>query len=431
MAAELGQSTTVVRRFASSQPEATFRHRVVGVGLLDPRHEKAGIVVSLSLETFDSFTALAPYQQRWDQLAGGVVFRSFDWCRLWWEHYGQRDSGCQLHVVVARRTDPAGQECVAIAPWMIVRTIARGTVIRWLGSGEVCSDHLSLLVQPGDEQALAGALVGHLAADAPPWDLLQLEAIDQGDPAMAALTAALTEQGCATRQQQSANCWAIELPANWDDFLAMQSKSHRKQLRQAYDRVVATPRVKWHQATNPDELEAGWEIFVDLHQRRRQSLGEPGCFASPKFEQFHRQLAHVLLSQGRLRLSWLELDGKPAAAEYHFADGLTTSAYQGGVDPQRLAEEPGRLSNIVTLRQAISEGHQRFDLLRGDEPYKAHWRATPHATYRLESVAPHTFSRWRAQSYDWAIRMADKMRAGAKRRGDAALSHPQGMENPL
>ena len=56
-------------------------------------------------------------------------------------------------------------------------------------------------------------------------------------------------------------------------------------------------------------------------------------------------------------MSWLELDGSPAAAEYHFADGTTTYAYQGGVDPERLAEEPGRLSTILCLRAAIAEGH--------------------------------------------------------------------------
>ena len=80
-------------------------------------------------------------------------------------------------------------------------------------------------------------------------------------------------------------------------------------------------------------------------------------------------------------MSWMELDGTPAAAEYHLADSAATYAYQGGVDPDRLDEEPGRLSTILCLRHAIEEGHRQLDFLRGDEPYKAHWRATPRATY--------------------------------------------------
>ncbi len=72
------------------------------------------------------------------------------------------------------------------------------------------------------------------------------------------------------------------------------------------------------------ELEAAWPILVDLHQRRRKSLGEPGCFASNSFYDFHRDVAERLLKRGQLRLSWLTLDGMPAAAEYHFADRIAT-----------------------------------------------------------------------------------------------------------
>ena len=52
-------------------------------------------------------------------------------------------------------------------------------------------------------------------------------------------------------------------------------------------------------------------------------------------------------------------------------------AYQSGMDPERLDVQPGRLSCIAGLRRAVGEGRARFDFLRGDEPYKAQWRATP------------------------------------------------------
>lgn len=411
--AEPGHSATIRVRVASRLAERTFTHQIVCAGQRGLTFHGKGFVVALHLQVFDSFANVGPYRERWDRLADGVVFRSFDWQRLWWEHYGQLDPRRELHLVVVRDDSHGDQACIAIAPLMVERTVTRGTVVRWLGAGEVCSDHLSLLVSPGHEPEVAGALADHLLGDLT-WDLLQLEAVDEGDPAVAALATALAQRECLARETNTGNCWSIELPADWEAFLALQSKSHRKQLRQAHDRVVATSRAEWHLAATPEEFQKAWSVFVDLHQRRRQSLGEPGCFASVQFGQFHRELAQVLLPQSKLRLSWLDLDGAPAAAEYHFADERTTFAYQGGVDPSRLGEEPGRLSNIATIRHAIAEGHHRFDLLRGDEPYKAHWRATPRATYRLEAVAPHTLSRWRARSYDWATSMAGKLRAGLK-----------------
>ena len=110
--------------------------------------------------------------------------------------------------------------------------------------------------------------------------------------------------------------------------------------------MLESDRARWHQVTSASELPAAWAILVELHQRRRLSLGEPGCFASRLFHDFHREVTQRLLDRDQLRMSWLELDGSPAAAEYHLAGTADTYAYQGGVDPERLAEEPGRLSTI-------------------------------------------------------------------------------------
>jgi CelD/BcsL family acetyltransferase involved in cellulose biosynthesis len=196
------------------------------------------------------------------------------------------------------------------------------------------------------------------------------------------------------------NCWFVELPETWKEFLARQSKSHRKQLRRLETRVLDSPRSQWHQVKLFDEFQPAWKIFVELHQQRRQSLGQRGCFASPQWAAFHEVVARQLLREGRLRMSWLELDGKPAAAEYHFAGGKTTYVYQGGLDPERLDEEPGRLSMIRCIQHAITEGHRKFDLLRGDESYKAHWRATPKETFHVQVVPSRAGAKWRYQAWN-------------------------------
>ena len=52
-----------------------------------------------------------------------------------------------------------------------------------------------------------------------------------------------------------------------------------------------------------------------------------------------------------------------------------TYVYQAGIDPQRLADEPGHLITAATVKRAIEQGGRAVDFLRGDEPYKAHFRA--------------------------------------------------------
>jgi CelD/BcsL family acetyltransferase involved in cellulose biosynthesis len=207
----------------------------------------------------------------------------------------------------------------------------------------------------------------------------------------------------------------LDLPASWDEYLAGISKSHRKQLRQLERRVVESDRVEWNRVETKVDFDQAWPILIDLHQRRRRSLGEPGCFASRLFHNFHREAAGRLLERGQLRLSRMSLDGIPAAAEYHLADASTTFAYQGGVDPERLAEEPGRLSTILCLRAAIDEGHRQIDFLRGDEPYKAHWRATPRETFDYRVIPNRRLARLRGRVWSVADVLGDWVRTGAEK----------------
>jgi CelD/BcsL family acetyltransferase involved in cellulose biosynthesis len=284
---------------------------------------------------------------------------------------------------------------------------SQGRVWRLLGDGEACTDHTGLLVAPQLAEAVAAALATHVG-DRLDWDLLDLHAIDAHDTATTALFDALAVGGCTTARLHADRCWSIELPATWDEFLAMQSKSHRKQLRQLDARVLHSGRAAWKLVERPEDFGRAWSTVVDLHQRRRQSLREAGCFASSKWAAFHWEVAQQLLAQGRLRLSVLELDGQPIAAEYHLAGEHATYAYQGGVDPDRLEAEPGQLSTICSIKRAIAEGHKQFDLLRGDEPYKAHWRATPSQALRLVAVPPRLWPRLRRGAFS-GVRNAARM----------------------
>jgi CelD/BcsL family acetyltransferase involved in cellulose biosynthesis len=304
---------------------------------------------------------------------------------------------------------------IGIAPWYLDRTRIKGNLVRWLGSGEVCTDHLSLICRPEDTETVVTAVADSLTTQLDDWDRIDLGAVDADDATIEKLLAGLEERDCLVSRQLADSCWALDLPATWDEYLAGISKSHRKQLRQLERRVLETDRVRWHRAQIAAELEQAWPVLVDLHQRRRRSLNEPGCFASRVFHEFHREVSERLLERGQLRISWMELDGSPAAAEYHVADARATYAYQGGVDPDRLAEEPGRLSTILCLRAAIEEGHNQIDFLRGDEPYKAHWRATPRATYDYRVIPNRRLARLRGRVWTVTDAIGDWVRMGAEK----------------
>jgi len=258
-------------------------------------------------------------------------------------------------------------------------------VLRPLGSGHVCTDHLSLLCRPDYLATVATTIADYLVTNDEDWDRLELPAIDDGDDPITLLAAELEVRDALVSCQRAGNCWVVDLPKTWDEYAASLSSSHRRQLRKCDERLVDSGRSRWHLVTTPSELDEAWKILVDLHQRRRNGLGDEGCFASREFREFHREVAGRLLATGQLRMSWIELDGTPFTAEYHVSSPETVYTYQSGMDVDRLNESPGRLAYLLTLKRAIDEGYAHLDFLRGDEPYKAHFRgvAKPSLDYHV------------------------------------------------
>ncbi len=385
------------------------------------------------------FDELLLYQQRWDELAGDCAFRTWTWLNTWWKHYGldtnrnhHTPNSWQLYVLLVfddtldrgtcsenttscsssstvQHRNP--QTLVGILPCYLDFWPSRGKLLRLLGDGEVCSEHLDLLCHKDSSDVVATAVADYLVAHASDWDVLVASTMDSTGSNFESLTTLLGKQHAWVRQSTGLTTWSIRLPDSWEAYLAMQSKSHRKQLRQLTSRVLETDRTVWKVVQTLSEFDTAWEYFIDLHQRRRESLGEPGCFASPQWANFHRDVAKQLLESGKLRLSTLSLDGRVIAAEYHFVGQDAVYVYQGGLDPERADDEPGRLSMIRCIQQAIAEGRKEFDLLRGDEPYKPHWRAEPRTTMNVEIVSPRALARWRSYSWNglrWAGRFVQK-----------------------
>src|SRR5690349_1917154 len=120
----------------------------------------------MHIERITSWSELEALQTQWNALAGDIPFRSWDWLATWWKHYGSTNrntpvarvrGGRQLYVVAVYEGEAAHERnpdrhLIGIAPWYVHHTPIKGRVIRWLGSGEVCTDHLSLICQPTDAQ---------------------------------------------------------------------------------------------------------------------------------------------------------------------------------------------------------------------------------------------------------------------------------------
>lgn len=356
-----------------------------------------------TLEVFQLSTLaeLTSLKLRWNDLAGDVPMRSWQWLQRWWHVYGNTNrerpvGGYDLPVSAAERelyilaVFDVPDQLVAIAPWYIEHTATRGRTLKFLGTGEVCTDYSTILCQPGYEAAVAEALARtlsdplHVAEwltqnSVRHWDRIEFASVPRHDRMVQQLLFALEAEDNLVHRRAAESCWRVSLPDSWDDYLAGLSKSHRKQVRRQQKEFFDSGRARVHWVENEAQLADAWKLLVRLHQLRQQSRGNTGCFASANYTRFHRQTAAELLADGKLWMATLEIDHTPVAVDYLFVGGTSVYAYQGGIHPAALANSPGQLLMMEALQRAIAEGYRSFDLLRGDEPYKAHWRAAPQA----------------------------------------------------
>ncbi len=266
-----------------------------------------------------SLDELTPYADDWERLAAGLPFRGWTWLSNWWRHYGpQSDAEAQRTRLATLCVFDNDDTLVGIAPWYLDCSAMRGRVLRPLGSGEVCSEYVGILCHPGREEAVVESLADFLVQnafdgdpDAMRWDLLDLDGIDAEDREVSALVDHLSASNCLVHRRQGMSCWRLELPTDWETYVASLSRNLRRDIRRLERDLLDTDRVVLHHVQRIEELPEAMDIFVDLHQRRRKALGEAGCFASARFLAFYRDVVPDLLRHGQLQFYWLELDGQP------------------------------------------------------------------------------------------------------------------------
>ena len=338
-----------------------------------------------------SLEALVGLRMAWNRLAADIPFRSWEWCTSWWLNYATANRSLLVLLV----TDDE-DTLIGIAPWYLETNLVSGRVIRFLGAGEACPDYTSILSAYGHEQEVARHVADWLSGDGrQEWDLLRLEAIAGDDVSIRLFADAMHDRDHTIERTHLANSWRAELPEDWQSFVSSLSRSPRSKVRKLEKLLAVDSRLQQHEVIDEQSLAYGFQVLIDLHQRRRQSLGQHGCFSSRPFTFFHDTLARQFLAKGTLRLRWTEFEHQPIAVEYGYRGDRTAYYYQGGFAPEAADLNPGWLQFTSSIRSAIEQGCRHYDFLRGDEPYKALWQAIPVPLEELRVIPKHPAARLR------------------------------------
>ena len=323
----------------------------------------------------------SPLWSSWRELAKGIPMRQPEWLLSWWDCYQQNDS--ELYLLTARDEN----RLLGLLPLYRLKSQRQ---LRLLGDGEVCTDYNgAMCVQDGDTStvidALATWLLAHCNDGEVGWESIYMEGIPESDAITRGLYNLIAQRGGQTLERNSMNTWCLDLSDGWDGYLARSSKDTRKRLRR---RLESIAEVQVHWVSSAADWDRYYPILVDLHQKRRISLGEPGCFADSRFKSFLALASLRLLPLGQLQAFYLEKDGMPISADIGFRSRSHWYCYQGGIEPSAMEIEPGKMANVWMIAQAQSQGINALDFLRGDEPYKQQLKAAPQGMSDLWVASP-------------------------------------------
>jgi CelD/BcsL family acetyltransferase involved in cellulose biosynthesis len=349
----------------------------------------------------NSFDSLIPFRDQWDELAGGNPFRLWDWNARWWAHFGRPDDQLQLVCVFDNL-----ERLIGVAPWYLTQSATAGKVLRFLGDGEVCSDYLGILAQEDNAESIVNEIAQWLLlcndrvedldnpSDAGQWDLIDLDGTSEKDTTLALWADKMQEMGAKTYRSSNCSFWKLDLPTSLEEYIKNSSKNHRKKLKRCA-KILNSPSCQFKIMESADQIDEWFEILVRLHQRRFTQMGEPGCFSSPDFTAFHKDIINLFFRTGNVQLSMIEHDGNPISIQYNFLSDGTIYHYQGGLEPNRLDLEPGNILQLSLVTWAIKNGFHTINWLRGDEVYKGRFGANPSPVVRMRVVPPRLSSQCR------------------------------------
>ncbi|NND49408.1 MAG: GNAT family N-acetyltransferase [Rhizobiales bacterium] len=329
-----------------------------------PAPSASGLTVDL-IEDLSGFAAL---EDDWRALESRApcaeYFCSFDWCWVWWQHFGAQSGAAPLLLTIRR-----GSGLVAIMP-LALESAGPYRYARLMGAGT--GQYGDILVDQtlGDRRPLHTALWTGLKRAR--IDTLHLDLV-RDDANLAAFLAPLAK--CAGQEEPSYEVVTGNF-ADFDAYMASRPSSLRKDLRRRRRRLSEQGAPAYGLVTDPDAIAKDTVRAVEL---KRQWLAERGLhgrfLARANVGDWMADIAQRAHGRGRLHFSVLRVGGNLAATQIAFGSEGRLVGYFGAFDVAHSRHSVGKL-HLEDHLADIFDSRVTLDLLPPADSYKAEW-ATP------------------------------------------------------
>ncbi|MFE2526750.1 GNAT family N-acetyltransferase [Streptomyces sp. NPDC059382] len=321
----------------------------------------AGSAGALSVTLCRDPRQFAALEEPWNRLVRGcptaTPFQSHAWLHSWWLSYGKEG---RLRLVLVRR----GEELVGVAALMLVHRPL--PLLVPLGGG--ITDYFDVLVAPEHAGQVVPALARglHRAARGAVVDLREVR------PGAVAETLFREWPGARARLTDST---CMELPALPFDELVRRMPSSGAQRVRAKLRKTDAAGIEEHDVTE-QEVPRAVRTLLRLHEKQWRGRGVTPEHLKPRFAEHLTRAVRRMVRVGEGRLTEFRLDGNVVAANVTLLSSALSGGYLYGADPD-LRDRKVDIATLLLRHEAgraLAEGRPVVSFLRGNEPYKNHWR---------------------------------------------------------
>src|SRR5262249_33069194 len=327
--------------------------------LREPQARAATAPGSLTRQVFRDFAGLDHLRAAWDDAvasAGGSVYMTYDWARVWWAHYGK---SAELRLFVFS----AAGRVVAVVP-LYLDTLGWGP---WRVSGApLLGAHIPPqgVNAPGpaarSREVLGDVLTTLFAHEK--CDLVSFGPVSEREhwkdsiPAVCGDRRGVIGAGTAARGVHS----VFHLPVDIEAYYAGLSKNERKN-RRKYDLRLLKKEydTRVDVVSDPGLATAEFERFAEQHREQWFAERKSGHFGAwPDALAFNRALVEAQARRGRVRFIRIIADGAVIASQYTFAfaDRYYWELPARAVEAQWERFSLGPTGIVTMLAQGISEG---------------------------------------------------------------------------
>lgn len=335
-------------------------------------NESPFATADLTVKVLRSFEEAASLRELWDKLVlelQAELYGSFDWCRIWWSHYGR---GRELRIFAFY----AGGELVGVVPMFRERLwICGGLRIAKLVGCDFALALCSLLVHASGASEAIRRVVSYWLNEGG-CDAVWLGPLNGSDSSREHARLAcrsLASEVAIARDAEIGVHSSFHLPPSFEEYVQGLDKRQKQNFRRDMNLLQRSFKTESDTIVGEEEAVSEFETFQRMHAEQWAAQGKLGHFQDwPDGLAFNRDLTRELARLGRLRFYRLLVDGKVVSYQYGYRLGdrlcWRLPARPAAREWDRFGL--GRVGLMKMIEDAIAEGVRHIEGGCGHYDYK-------------------------------------------------------------